>query len=167
MNPIRQRILYVEDHEDTSELISLVLQQQNYEVVLDRTVASALRTAREQHFDLYLLDSRLPDGSGVDLCKEIRKFDLSTPVMFYSAAAYDIDRALALRSGAQAYLMKPSRFQELCELVSSLICKNATQTSGRITSPGAQCREQHQPSLPETTSSAPPRLAKAHLQLQE
>jgi DNA-binding response OmpR family regulator len=122
MNP-KQRILYVEDHEDTSEMISFVLQQQNYEVVLDRTVASALRTAREQHFDLYLLDSRLPDGSGVDLCKEIRKFDLLTPVIFYSAAAYDIDRAMALHSGAQAYLMKPSKFSELCDLVSTLIWK--------------------------------------------
>jgi DNA-binding response OmpR family regulator len=122
MNLNKQRILYVEDHDDTSELISLVLEKQNYEVVLDRTVASALRTAREQHFDLYLLDSRLPDGSGVDLCKEIRKFDLLTPVVFYSAAAHDIDKVMALRSGAQAYLMKPSRFNELCELVSSLIC---------------------------------------------
>ena len=126
MNAPKQRILYVEDHDDTSELIRLVLQQQNYEVVLDRTVASALRTAREQHFDLYLLDSRLPDGSGVDLCKEIRKFDLSTPVVFYSAAAYDSDRATALRSGAQAYLMKPSRLQELFELLSSLICESNT-----------------------------------------
>jgi DNA-binding response OmpR family regulator len=123
MNHKQQRILYVEDHDDTSELISLVLKQQNYEVVLDRTVASALQTAREQHFDLYLLDSRLPDGSGVDLCKEIRKFDLSTPVLFYSAAAYDIDRAMALRSGAQGYLMKPTRFNELCEMVSTLICE--------------------------------------------
>ena len=126
MSAPRQRILYVEDHDDTSELIRLVLQQRNYEVVIDRTVASALRTAREQHFDLYLLDSRLPDGSGVDLCKEIRKFDLSTPVVFYSAAAYDSDRATALRSGAQAYLMKPSRLQELFELVSSLICESNT-----------------------------------------
>ena len=74
---LKQRILYVEDHEDTSELISLILQQHNYEVVLDCTVEAALRTARAQHFDLYLLDTRLPDGSGVDLCKEIRKFDLT------------------------------------------------------------------------------------------
>jgi DNA-binding response OmpR family regulator len=123
VNLNKERILYVEDHDDTSEVVSLVLEQQNYEVVLDRTIASALRTAREQHFDLYLLDSRLPDGLGVDLCKEIRKFDMSTPVLFYSAGAYDIDRATALRSGAQAYLMKPSRFNELCDLVSSLICE--------------------------------------------
>lgn len=120
MNP-KQRILYVEDHEDTSEMIRYVLQRENYEVILDRTVASALRTAREQHFDLYLLDSRLPDGSGVELCQEIRKFDLLTPVIFYSAAAYDIDKAMALRSGAQAYLMKPSQLSELFELVSMLI----------------------------------------------
>jgi DNA-binding response OmpR family regulator len=131
MNPKKQRILYVEDHDDTSELITLVLKQQNYEVVLDRTVAAALQSAKEQHFDLYLLDSRLPDGSGVDLCKEIRKFDLSTPVLFYSAAAYDIDKAMALRSGAQAYLMKPTRVTDLCEMVSALICEKDGQERWR------------------------------------
>ena len=77
--------------------------------------------AGSQHFDLYLLDSWLPDGSGLDLCRQIREFDKVTPILFYSAAAYEIDRHLAMKCGAQAYLIKPSHPSELCNLVSSLI----------------------------------------------
>ena len=115
------RVLYIEDHEDTRELVTLVLEQRSYEVVTGATIETGLTLARSQHFDLYLLDSWLPDGSGLDLCRRIREFDKATPILFYSAAAYEIDKDLALRSGAQAYLIKPSQPSELCNLVVSLI----------------------------------------------
>jgi DNA-binding response OmpR family regulator len=82
-----------------------------------------VRLASEERFDLYLLDSWLPDGSGLDLCRRIRKFDPVTPIFFYSAAAYEADKNMALSAGAQAYLIKPSQTSELCDLVSSLIDK--------------------------------------------
>jgi DNA-binding response OmpR family regulator len=117
----RRHILYVEDHEDTCELITLVLQQKNFEVTTERTIEKGAQLAREQNFDLYLLDSWLADGSGLDLCKRIREFDRITPIIFYSAAAYEADRDMALNSGAQAYLIKPSHTWELCDLICSLI----------------------------------------------
>jgi DNA-binding response OmpR family regulator len=115
------RVLYIEDHEDTRELVTLVLEQRRFEVVTGSTIESGIALAGSQHFDLYLLDSWLPDGSGLDLCRKIREFDKATPILFYSAAAYEIDRAKALNCGAQAYLTKPSQPSELCNLVSSLI----------------------------------------------
>lgn len=115
------RVLYVEDHEDTRELVTLVLEQRSYEVVTGATIESGIALASSQEFDLYLLDSWLPDGSGLDLCRQIRQFDNVTPILFYSAAAYEIDRELAIKSGAQAYLIKPSNPSELCEVVASLI----------------------------------------------
>jgi DNA-binding response OmpR family regulator len=115
------RVLYIEDHEDTRELVTLVLEQRSYEVVTGSTIESGVALAGSQEFDLYLLDSWLPDGSGLDLCRQIREFDKATPILFYSAAAYEIDRADALQSGAQAYLVKPSPPSELCNLVTSLI----------------------------------------------
>ena len=115
------RVLYIEDHEDTRELVTLVLEQKNYRVVTGSTIETGVALAGSQHFDLYLLDSWLPDGSGLDLCRQIRMFDKDTPVLFYSAAAYEMDRELALRCGAQAYLIKPSHPSELCNLVTSLI----------------------------------------------
>lgn len=119
------RVLYIEDHEDTRELVTLVLEQKSYEVVTGSTIESGIALANAQEFDLYLLDSWLPDGSGLDLCKQIRQFDQTTPIVFYSAAAYEMDRDLAIQSGAQAYLVKPSAPSELCSLVSSLIENHA------------------------------------------
>ena|SRR5204863_6170955 len=115
------RVLYIEDHDDTRELVTLVLEQRSYEVVTGATIESGVALAGSQQFDLYLLDSWLPDGSGLDLCKRIRQFDKATPILFYSAAAFEIDRDQALKSGAQAYLIKPSQPSELCNLVTSLI----------------------------------------------
>jgi len=115
------RVLYIEDHDDTRELVTLVLEQKSYEVVTGSTIQSGVDLACSQNFDLYLLDSWLPDGSGLDLCRQIRQFDKATPIVFYSAAAYEIDRDEALHSGAQAYLVKPSPPSELCTLVTSLI----------------------------------------------
>lgn len=115
------RVLYIEDHEDTRELVTLVLEQKRYEVVTGSTIKNGVDLAYSQRFDLYLLDSWLPDGSGLDLCRQIRRFDKITPIVFYSAAAYEIDREAALDSGAQAYLVKPSQPSELCNLVTSLI----------------------------------------------
>ena len=118
---LKHRILYIEDHEDTRELITLVLRQKDFDVTSDRTIESGIKLAEQHDFDLYLLDSWLPDGSGLDLCKRIREFDLITPILFYSAAAYEIDKKQSLESGAQAYLIKPSNTSELCDLVASLI----------------------------------------------
>ena len=115
------RVLYIEDHEDTRELVTLVLEQRCFEIVTGSTIESGIALAVSQQFDLYLLDSWLPDGSGLDLCRRIREFDKATPILFYSAAAYEIDRDLAIRCGAQAYLVKPSQPSELCNLVTSLI----------------------------------------------
>lgn len=123
-DPDSPRVLYIEDHDDTRELVTLVLEQKRFEVVSGTTIESGVALAESQHFDLYLLDSWLPDGSGLDLCRQIREFDKTTPILFYSAAAYEIDRDQALRCGAQAYLVKPSQPSELCSLVTWLIESN-------------------------------------------
>ena len=115
------RVLYIEDHEDTRELVTLLLGQNSFEVVTGATIESGIALAMAQSFDLYLLDSWLPDGSGLDLCRRIREFDQTTPILFYSAAAYASDHASALECGAQAYLIKPSQPTELCRMVSELI----------------------------------------------
>jgi DNA-binding response OmpR family regulator len=116
-----RRILYIEDHEDTRELVTIILRQNHYDVITGSTIESGIHLARSDRFDLYLLDSWLPDGSGLDLCRQIREFDQFTPILFYSAAAYEADREDALKSGAQGYLIKPSQTTELCLIVSALI----------------------------------------------
>jgi DNA-binding response OmpR family regulator len=115
------RVLYIEDHEDTRELVTLLLTQRSYEVVTGTTIESGIALANAHEFDLYLLDSWLPDGSGLELCQKIRQFDKTTPILFYSAAAYSTDHDMALQCGAQAYLIKPSQPSDLCRIVSELI----------------------------------------------
>ena len=123
----KHHILYIEDHEDTRELIELVLKQRDYEVTTSATIENAVQLASQNQYDLYLLDSWLPDGTGLELCKRIREFDGLTPILFYSAAAYEVDRELALKSGAQGYLTKPTQNSELCDLISSLIERHAKE----------------------------------------
>lgn len=132
------RILYIEDHEDTRELVTLLLAQKSYEVITRSTIESGVALAGSERFDLYLLDSWLPDGSGLALCEQIRTFDKTTPILFYSAAAYAADHELALKCGAQAYLVKPSQPSELCNMVTDLIersrcasCRTSTRFSRR------------------------------------
>ena len=130
LNKNTPRVLYIEDHDDTRELVTLVLEQRCFEVVTGSTIASGIALAASDRFDLYLLDSWLPDGSGLDLCRQIREFDKTTPILFYSAAAYAADHDLAMKSGAQGYLVKPSQPSELCDLVTKLI-DNSRQTRCR------------------------------------
>lgn len=125
-----RRILYIEDHEDTRELVTLLLAQKSYEVITGATIATGVALAGTENFDLYLLDSWLPDGSGLDLCQRIRQFDQTTPILFYSAAAYAADHDMALQCGAQGYLVKPSQPSELCEMVTRLIDRSQNASRG-------------------------------------
>jgi DNA-binding response OmpR family regulator len=81
MQLTKSRILYIEDHDDTRELVSLVLCQSGYDVITGSTIEAAVQLAGARTFDLYLLASWLPDGSGLDLCKRIREFDPDTPIL--------------------------------------------------------------------------------------
>jgi DNA-binding response OmpR family regulator len=127
-----RRILYIEDHEDTRELVTLLLAQKSYEVITGSTIESGVALAGSGSFDLYLLDSWLPDGSGLELCRQIRQFDKTTPILFYSAAAYAADSELAIKAGAQAYLIKPSQPSDLCDLVTELIERSGGQARRRV-----------------------------------
>src|SRR6266850_6673731 len=129
MQPLKSKILYVEDHDDTRELMALVLEQANYEVVTTSSLASALSLAKSAKFDLFVLDSLLVDGTGIELCKSIRLLDDSTPILFCSAKAYDSDKNEAFSSGAQRYLVKPIDISILCRTVAELI-------SGRLGADG-------------------------------
>ena len=108
----------VDDQEDAWEIVELKLSE--YKLTFARDFDNGLRLARRGYFDLYILDNWLPDGSGIGLCCAIREFDPYTPILFYSAAAYERDIQEALRSGAQAYLVKPVRPDDLEHAVLSL-----------------------------------------------
>ena len=123
----KSKILLVEDHEDTSDLMVLLLNQLNYDVVTATSVAGALSLAESATFDLFVLDSLLTDGTGTELCKRIRQRDGSTPILFYSAKAYDDDKDEALLAGAQKYLVKPVDTKVFCSAVAELLTAPSQQ----------------------------------------
>jgi DNA-binding response OmpR family regulator len=115
----KKRILLIENEEEAQELAALTLA--DYKLICARDINDGLIAARRGYFDLYILDNWLPSGSGVEMCRVIRKFDPHTPILFYSGAAYEDDIQDALRAGAQDYLVKPVIPNELRQAVSLLI----------------------------------------------
>jgi two-component system response regulator ResD len=103
----KRRILCIEDNEDACEILGIVLGNAGYECVSTHTVAEALNKTLTDSFDLILLDNHLPDGSGLELCKQIREFNTYTPICFYTSDAFLIQREAAMQAGANAYLVKP------------------------------------------------------------
>lgn len=100
-------ILYDEENEDSRDLVSMICQIAGIEAVTAVCVTEAWETAQVQAFDLYLLDSRFPDGSGLDLCRRLRALAPLTPILIYSGDAYEADRKKGFAAGASDYLVKP------------------------------------------------------------
>jgi DNA-binding response OmpR family regulator len=115
--PYSKRILYIEDDNDTVEMVSLVLRAAKYHVTASDRIEQALREARNARFSLYLIDHTLTDGNGIQLCQELRQFDQETPIIFCSGYADDEHQIAARDSGAQAFLSKPFDTDQLLELI--------------------------------------------------
>lgn len=118
------RILCTEDDADTREVLKIVLTAEGYEVVCTASTDEALELAKKEHFDLYLVDNWMPDLTGIELTEKLRKFDVKSPVLFYSGAAYQSDKDAARESGADGYLVKPVPNAELIIEVVRLIAES-------------------------------------------
>lgn len=123
MSSPKARILCTEDDADTRELIVFILSSEGFEVVCTDSPEEALRLARSDSFNLYLIDNWLPGLSGEELTRRIREFDSETPILFYSGAAQESDKERARASGAQGYLVKPAGVDELVNEVARLIAE--------------------------------------------
>jgi DNA-binding response OmpR family regulator len=116
----RKRILCVDDHEDTRDMMRTLLCEYGYEPVIAASVSDALENARSGGLALCILDHWITEGNGIELCRQIRAFDSHTPIMFYSGAGYEADIQKGLDAGAQAYLVKPD-FDHLKPTIDRLI----------------------------------------------
>ncbi len=103
----RHRVLYAEDNEDSCFMVTTTLGLADIEVITAGTIAEAWRLGQAEHFDLYLLDSRLPDGCGLELCRRLREHAPHTPILLYSGDAAETDVQKGLAAGANEYLTKP------------------------------------------------------------
>lgn len=112
----RLRVLCVDDDEDSRVMLTTLLKLALIDAKAVGTGAQALSSIRAEHFDLYMLDWRLPDVDGFELCRRMRDFDPDTPILFFSGAAYEADKKKGIEAGANAYVIKP----DIDGLVSSI-----------------------------------------------
>jgi len=121
MNKHKGRILCVDDDKDTRDMMTALLGLEGYEVVQARSVADGLALAVSDNFDLILLDWVFADGTGIELCKMIRRIRATASILFYSGMALKDDIEDAMSAGAQGFLVKPVDFQVLLQNVSSFV----------------------------------------------
>jgi DNA-binding response OmpR family regulator len=117
----KARILHVDDHQDTRLMMAALLQDCGYGVMTAGSVAEGLELAKEISFDLYILDVRLPDGTGVELCQKLRALRPRVPILYYSAYGNEEDHQTALAACGDAYLKKPVSIAEIESLIAKLL----------------------------------------------
>jgi len=108
-----RRILLVEDESGLRLTLTHRLADEGYEVEAARDGEEGLRRAIDGSFDLVILDVMLPGMSGFDVCRELRRSALATPVLILTARGEVVDRVVGLKLGADDYLTKPFAMAEL------------------------------------------------------
>ena len=109
----------VEDDAESCELLRHVLA--DWDLTISDTVSGAVSHYLSGHFDLFMLDNWLPDGSGIELCREVRLRFPNAPIVFMSAAAQEHTIEEAIAAGADRYFVKPFDPYELKETVKELL----------------------------------------------
>ena len=122
MSKPRCRVLCVDDHRDTSDMLQMLLAEEDYEVHIAATMQEACNMAKETEYDVYVLDKRLPDGTGVQLCETLLKLTPTVPCIFYTGDAYEIHRREAMEAGAAAFVAKPD-IEGLIDAVAKLLAE--------------------------------------------
>jgi CheY-like chemotaxis protein len=104
---IPPRVLCVDDDEDSRVMLVTLLRHALIQAKAVGTAHQALSLIQSERFDLYLTDARLPRLDGFELCRRIRNFDRSTPILFFSGAADAADKRKGIEAGANGYVIKP------------------------------------------------------------
>lgn len=115
------KILIVEDDKQVGTVLLDVLENENYLGDLAPSLSDARHYLKISSYDLIILDWELPDGAGVDICREMRRNGDSTPVLMLTGRGSVNDKATGLDIGADDYLTKPFELAELLARIRSLL----------------------------------------------
>jgi two-component system response regulator RegX3 len=122
----RRTILMVEDEESITVPLSEALAREGFDTEVAGTVAEALELAATVEPDLVLLDVMLPDGSGYDVCRELRHTS-RVPIIMLTARGEETDRVVGLELGADDYIVKPFSAREVAARIRAVL-RRATDT---------------------------------------
>ena len=116
----KQKLLVVEDDRSIAVGLEYSLGQEGFGVTLCAGVADALEALKTERFDLAVLDLSLPDGSGYDVCRAIKRQG-DMPVIFLTARDDEVSVVMGLDMGADDYITKPFRIRELTSRIRSVL----------------------------------------------
>jgi two-component system, OmpR family, response regulator len=125
MTSIAQRILVTDDDPEIRKLLARYLESQGFRVVLAASCAELHERLATSKVDLIVLDVMLPDGSGLEVCRDLRGQRSSIPIILLTALREDVDRIVGLEIGADDYLGKPFNPRELVARVRAILRRRA------------------------------------------
>src|SRR6187402_84953 len=130
------KILIVEDELNVAEVLKRGLQEEGYEADVAYDGQIGLRLAQSGSYELIILDVNLPLINGLELCKKLREKDEQTPVLMLTALSMSDDIVLGLEAGADDYLPKPFRFNELYARIKALTRRKKNLAAQSVLEPG-------------------------------
>jgi DNA-binding response OmpR family regulator len=114
-------ILLIEDEPDVVDFVKKGLGEESFEVSVALNGVDGLQMALNNPYDIILLDIMIPEKNGIEVCKEIRGYGTQTPILFLTALNTPDNIALGLNSGADDYLVKPFKFNELIARIRAIL----------------------------------------------
>jgi len=121
MNSAVPRILVVDDDPEIRKLLARYIESQGFRVLLAANCAELRERLSTTHIDLIVLDVMLPDGSGLEICRNLRAERSRIPIILLTALKEDVDRIIGLEIGADDYLGKPFNPRELIARVRAVL----------------------------------------------
>lgn len=115
------QILIVDDDEEIRQLLSRYMREQGFRVQLASSCAEVHERIAASQIDLIVLDVMLSDGSGLDLCRDLRAARSNIPIILLTALQEDVDRIIGLEIGADDYLGKPFNPRELAARIRAVL----------------------------------------------
>src|SRR6185436_9930003 len=129
MSPGAQRILVVDDDLEIRKLLARYIEGQGFRVQLAASCRELREKLATQQIDLIVLDVMLPDGSGLDLCRDLRAARSNIPINLLTALKEDVDRIIGLEMGADDYLGKPFNPRELVARIRAVLRRRSETIS--------------------------------------
>lgn len=126
-----KKALIIEDDADIRKLLELHLKDMQFSIETAADGKQGLSMALSNPFDFIILDIMLPGMDGIDICKEIRYKNIKTPIMMLTSRSEEIDKVVALESGADDYMTKPFGTRELQARVKAILRRSPAISDGQ------------------------------------
>lgn len=128
------KLLLLEDDESLIDGLTYSLRKNGFEVEVSRTVCDAMSLLREDRgYELLLLDVTLPDGTGFDVCENVRKNGNKIPIIFLTASDEEVHIIRGLDGGGDDYITKPFKLGELCSRIRALLRRAGISDGKKMT----------------------------------